>query len=267
MEARSREWRGRESRAHANRGAKSGTEKGKCRPPTSPPRARHLISELPSTPRGAIFLRPSRERDLAPRPPLTHASGARLDADEPGKDRARARAWFRTRSPVARADDERGGSEEAEEEHAFSRPHPTMSGAFKSREEHRRAQELEEARKVRPRPTRSLPSKRRCRSRATPRGRATSPRAPVRATRPRRGVVHLGFLPPAQLDPTRSDSTRTLTDRLSSFPRLPADPERALVASRLVSPPRSATRMATRSTPTSRSSWPRRRGTSRRSPA
>jgi len=126
-----------------------------------------IMSELPSTPRGAIFLRPSRERDLAPRPPLTHASGARLDADELGKDRARARAWFRTRSPVARADDERGGSEEAEEEHAFSRPRPTMSGAFKSREEHRRAQELEEARKVRPRPTRSLPPKRRCRSRAS----------------------------------------------------------------------------------------------------
>ena len=84
-----------------------------------------IMSELPSTPRGAIFLRPSRERDRAPRPPLTHASGARLDADELGKDRARARAWFRTRSPVARADDERGGSEEAEEEHAIlsSAPH------------------------------------------------------------------------------------------------------------------------------------------------
>ena len=228
---------------------------------------RPLISELPSTPRGAIFLRPSRERDLAPRPPLTHASGARLDADEPGKDRARARAWFRTRSPVARADDERGGSEEAEEEHAFSRPHPTMSGAFKSREEHRRAQELEEARKVRPRPTRSLPSKRRCRSRATPRVRATSPRAP-RSRDPSSPRCRSFRVPSPRA--TRPDSIRldsTLTDCLSSLPAPSRRPRTRFVASRLVSPPRSATRMATRSTPTSRSSWPRRRGTSRRSPA
>ena len=225
------------------------------------------MSELPSTPRGAIFLRPSRERDLAPRPPLTHASGARLDADELGKDRARARAWFRTRSPVARADDERGGSEEAEEEHAFSRPRSTMSGAFKSREEHRRAQELEEARKVRPRPTRSLPSKRRCRSRATPRVRATSPRAP-RSRDPSSPRCRSFRVPSPPRDSTRLDPTRLdADDRLSSLPAPSRRPRTRFVASRLVSPPRSATRMATRSTPTSRSSWPRRRGTSRRSPA
>jgi hypothetical protein len=221
-------------------------------------------SELPSTPRGAIFLRPSRERDLAPRPPLTHASGARQDADEPGKDRARARAWFRTRSPVARADDERGGSEEAEEEHAFSRPHPTMSGAFKSREEHRRAQELEEARKVRPRPTRSLPPKRRCRSRATPRVRATSPRTP-RSRDPSSPRCRSFRVPSPSA--TRPDSTRLDSTLTTASPMPSRRPQTRFVASRLVSPPRSAMRMATRSTPTSRSSWPRRRGTSRRSPA